>query len=110
MKSRSEWKRSIVATAALTGAGLGKPAYDHFFADAPADMSAGAVRPIPITVLGSTGSVASPFQRQLAADGPLFYEGEFIGSQASLLNGRGAERQQPRPANCIRPTLWYPAT
>jgi len=35
---------AIVATAALTGAGLGKPAYDHFFADASADTSADAVR------------------------------------------------------------------
>ena len=41
-------------------------------------------------VLGSTGSVVPPFQRQLATDGPLSYEGKFIGSQASLLNGRGA--------------------
>jgi hypothetical protein len=69
---------AIVATAALTGAGLGKPAYDHFFADGPTDTSAGAVRPIPITVLGSTGSLVPPFQRQLAADGPLSYEGKFM--------------------------------
>ena len=91
---------AIVATAALTRAGVGKPAYDHFFADAPANASAGAVRRIPITVLGSTGSGVPPFQRQLAADGPLSYEGKFIGSQARLLNGRQAPAA---PASGLHP-------
>jgi len=58
-------------------------------ADAPADTSAGAVRPIPITVLGSTGSVVPPFQPSSPPTGR-YLEGKFIASQAALLNGRGA--------------------